>query len=244
MSHEKKRLWIASIDGELSAREAADFHQTISPAERALVELEITFESEVARRLRDGADCPAEMWRRVDGRAREHIRARSGSFTSLRPFRWAAAAAVAAAGFAGALYLGSRAAPVSADVLAAAADVQSLSREARVEGDATRIQLFILASGFEIGLKDIPGPAESGGHAIRLLGAGLVARPDGNAVTVLVSCCGQPVRMILAKKGSSLAGLMAEAEGGEGVLGVRVIGEYVAAAVGRHGSADLLNLFG
>ncbi len=250
MSHERDRLWSAYLDGELSSREAADFHQTVSPEERVRLAQEVCLETALVERLTLQSECPSEVWRRL--RDRIDKRTKRGRFARLigrRRARWAVGIASAAAVLVALLVWqvlreARHEGVVQEDLYEVADDVPALVRSAEVAGDIVRVRSFMAAHGIDVHLKAIPSSGEAGGHEVRLVGARKVHGRDEAGVELFFACCGQPVKVILAALGSDLARELAAAQERGQVRNSRVVGGFLAAAVGRHGTKEVLALLG
>ncbi len=255
MSHERDRLRSAYLDGELSSREAADFHQTVSPEERVRLALETRLETALVERLTLKSECPPEVWQRV--RDRIDNRPKKGRFARLIGWRraWWAVGTASAAAVLVALVVWQvlrktwHEEIVQEDLYEVADDVPVLVRSAEVAGDIVRVRSFMAAHGIDVHLKAIPSPGEAGGHEVRLMGARRVHRyrrghRDEAGVELLFACCGQPVKVILAALGSDLARELAAAQERGQVRNSRVVGGFLAAGVGRHDTKEVLALLG
>ncbi len=250
MSHERDRLWSAYLDGELSSREAADFHQTVSPEERVRLALEMRLETALVERLTLESECPPEVWQRVRDRIDNWTK--KGRFARLIGWRraWWAVATASAAAVLVALMVWHvpretrHEDVVQEDLYEVADDVPALVRSAEVAGDIVIIRKFMAAHGIDVHLKAIPSPGETGGHELRLMGARKVHRRDEAGVELLFACCGQPVKVILAALGSELARELAAAQERGQVRNSRVVKGFLAAAVGRHDTKEVLALLG
>ncbi len=236
MSHERDRLWSAYLDGELSSREAADFHQTVSPEERERLVWEARLETALAERLSAGSECPPEVWRRIGNRTK---RGRFARLIGRRRAWWAAAIASAAALVVLAVWRSPR-----EDILEVADDVGALARSAEVAGDIEKVRGFMVAHGVDVHLKAIPPREETGGHEVRLLGARGVRHRGEAGVELLFACCDRPIKVILSALSSDLAMELGAAQERGQVRSSRVVGGFLAVPVGRHDAKVVLALLG
>ena len=74
----------------------------------------------------------------------------------------------------------------------------------------------------------------AGHHDLRLLGAREQRYENEPVLELLYECCGEPVRLIVAKVGGAAAKQLTAGVAMGQVQASRQVGEYVAAVVGRH----------
>lgn len=234
------RMWMACLDDETDARESRAYAGKLSPDRRDLLAREATLDAKIAERLAEGGECPDDVW----GRTQRLARRRSDPSLGVRPTSWWPAARMLAAAailLAVLVPFAVRLTP-SADPLSAAETTSALAREAHVSGSIPDARAFVADNGYEFALSALPSSGKVNGHRIELLGAGLVEHEAGNGVSLLYSCCGWPVRVVVARRGSGLAGALADANRDGRISGYRVFGDYVAAAIGKHDGSKVLGL--
>lgn len=242
MNTNREQLWQAYIDGELSAQEAAEFEASLSQPARMRLAEDMRFVRAVNERLSEGA-CPDPVWSRTQALVRERA---AGPEPRSHRWYWGAASIAAAAvvAFMASFYAFDFRGTDDASVIHAASSVEALAAASEVDAGHENAMRYLREKGFELTLFDEPELEASMGHhrPIRIVGA-RQERYAGDKVTeVLFSCCGYPVKMLLAKQDSKAAKTLGRAAGeiGTDIQATRIIDGYLAALVSKHSARGLL----
>lgn len=244
MSIERERHWQAYLDGELSASEASEFEESLSAGERERVAAELRFESALADALGQDAACPDLLWKRSVAMLREGRAPRRAR----RRWAWGAgtlAAAVAVAFVVSVLAPVNRA--LSPAVVLAAESIEELAAMSETAAGLDPVQRYLNRHGAKVELSPLDSLAiAEAHHGIVLLGARSQSAAGEPVIEMLLGCCGYPVKVVMAERGSDAAAEIGRsAAGGPGqVQSTRVVGDYVAAVVGDHPAHGLLDIFG
>ncbi|NUM52644.1 MAG: hypothetical protein HUU46_03270 [Candidatus Hydrogenedentes bacterium] len=241
-NHEK--LVTAYLDGELSAAEAAELDQSLTPEQKVNLAGEIKFERAIGERLAGGAKCPDELWQRTMAA----VGAKVSPVAEFRPRRnWkyavTALAAMLALTMAGLLINYNTTQTPSILAMEKGTTVEMLQALAELEGHETDdVNAYFKEHGFDLAMTtaDVQIPGDH--HTPRVL---LGMRPAKNrgedVMELLFNCCGRPLKVVVAKKGGETAREIGDAMA-EGTIQVsRRVGDYVTALVGRHEALGLLD---
>ena len=242
MKFERDRLWSAYLDGELSTRDAADFHQGLTPEQQDRVEQERRLEHGLFEQLSLGGECPADVWDRVSAKADALRRPKA---LQLRGWlRWSGGILAAAAAVLIVFTIDwDRSAGVRG-LMALPADVKALAAQSETAGDLKSVQQLLASAGVGLTLAAAPPPQEAGGHKLRLLGAKVKVVDKAPVVEILYDCCGTPAKAVLARRESTVARGLRKTDPTGRAWAVRDVGDFVAAAVGSHDTKLLLDLLG
>lgn len=253
--HDFDEQWNAYIDGELSAAEAETFEQSLDEAGRERLQQEKAIEDALAERLAESVSCPDDFWAAIQAKvqALDASEANSGNVVAFEPRArrpmWYAASVAAAVlvAFTLATLFQNRPAADNEAVVMAAASIEELVAGSEVEGGRENVERFLRERGIDLALvEEETIPMASIHHDVHIVGA-REERIEGKPVKeVLFACCGYPVKLLTAKRGTpEAAALIAAAERDDNdIQEVREVGGYVTAAVGHHHAPDLLDIFG
>lgn len=237
MNLEVEKLWTAYLDGELSASEAAEFDKSLTSEERKRLSAEMRLETGIASSLTNSAGCPDVVWKRV--RARIQSRQRGLGLRVLRHI-WIPAAAAAVLLFAFFLMRGGYQ-PAQEDFLTVPISVEALLAKAEVPGNPVRVQQFLGEHNIDVLLKSSIELAP--GHHAVLLGA-REDRCDGETIIQLFyECCGEPIKIVIAREQSAMAREMARATGKGSIQASGRAGDFRIAILSEHSAKKLLDLF-
>jgi hypothetical protein len=234
-------LWVAYLDGQMSAAEATAFDSSLSPADRERLAAELRLEAGIAERLAQGPGCPEALWRRLQLDVRNR-RPRRRRWPLAAAATLAAGIAVAAAISLGGLTGGQ---PAQADppVLAINdATLEAFAAHALTPATRADTERYLLDHGIHLALADYRDANPQSRHEVRLLGACKGNCKFGSLFEVLYSCCGQPVKIAVARKDSGGARMIAKARKCGEVQAIEEIGEYVVAVIGKHPAPDLVKV--
>lgn len=251
MSMDEKKAWQAYLDGELSVSEASEFEENLSDGERERLAAEVHFENSLANHLSRDADCPEDVWKRTQAlltkkRALDRGSRRAphrGPHGTYRRWYWGVAtlAAAASLAFVVSLFSPLRHSPSPAVVLAVET-VEQLAASSETERDQDSIQRYLDRHGVDLALRS-PASLATNHKPIELLGARREHAKGEAVMEVLVACCGYPVKILMAQRGSAAAEEIGRAAGANGhVMATRVVGGYLTAVVGLHPAHGLLDL--
>lgn len=242
MLGKKETLWMAYLDGQLSAAESAEFDRSLTPDERVRLVSELRFESSLSESLGVAAPCPDELWNRV----LSDVNRASGM-----PARWmrrtvpvsvvAAAAAVLLVSAWAVHTLGARPAFLSST----ARTVSELTQQAELSSaDMDAVESFMQQYGVQLNLDKLSDEEAAHGHhdSFELLGARHDMFKGEPVVSLLFECCNQPSKVVLAKQGSPAADAIGQGIADGRVQASRPIGAYVAAVVSYHRSDGMLDV--
>lgn len=241
MNRTKEQLWQAYIDGELSTAESAEFEASLTERERNRLAAELQFENALSDRLGRRIECPQDVWHRTRALVKNH----AGDQRPNRvPRRWiwgSVGSLAAAAAIALAVTFGTPLNSIAPDAfVVTAATVEELGRESEIDRpDKGAVEAYLHAHGIQLDLADLESIALARTHSDMIwAGARTVSlrKNNGEATELLIGCCKQPVKILLVRRGSEGAKIIGEALGEPDfqVQAARNIGDYLAAAVGRH----------
>ncbi|MBI5093558.1 MAG: hypothetical protein HZB26_14085 [Candidatus Hydrogenedentes bacterium] len=233
---EREKLWSAYLDGQLSASEAARFDQSLTQQQREQLAAEMRFESSLADVLGKDAACPGELWRRTLARVDTAPRPKS-----LLVRRWLPAAIAMAAALAmivAGLVVPRVASAPSFLALESAPPKDLAVADTNMEAE----QRFLQSHGVNVRLMPFPGGALTGHENTRILGLREARFGKEPVYELYYECCGQPLKIALAKKGSPAAELMnKDTAPRSAIISTRDIGGYRVALVGTHHAQALLD---
>ncbi|HRI87332.1 MAG TPA: hypothetical protein PLJ47_17480 [Candidatus Hydrogenedentes bacterium] len=246
MSEQQEKLWTASIDGELSASEANEFDQSLTPAQKTNLAAEMTVERVVSERLARGGACPDDVWQRTMAAVAERT---TQPAAPRRARAWAyglgalaAMITLTAAGFALRMNI---AKPETPDLLmiAKGTTVEDFVLKGQLHGaTASDVNAFLQQHGIALELTSTNVKVPGDHHTPReFLGVNPVEHHGEKVMELLFNCCDRPVKVVVAKAGSQTALEMGAAMA-EGKLQMsKRVGDYVASIVGRHEVVGLLD---
>ncbi|MFM1919562.1 MAG: hypothetical protein RLZZ303_1196 [Candidatus Hydrogenedentota bacterium] len=239
---EYEKSWMAYLDGQLSAGEAASFDDSLDDAGRARIEGELQLEAALADKLCAGEACPADLWRNTLAQLQQPAPRK------VVPFRRAAALAAAAAILmtvgAGFSYVyGAPEAPGTVDVampemamarLAISEEtVSDFALRAKTPCSPKAIERFLEEHNIQLAVSEKCDSPAAQQHRVRLLGSCMGNCPKGEIVEVLFDFDGTPAKLVLARASSGGAKLIRKEEQKGTVLRTRVVGDYLAGVVFR-----------
>lgn len=248
MKKNREMMRQAYLDGELSVSEASEFEATLDEAERERLAAEVHFENGLAERLAQDAKCPDDVWERTKALvAEQHAPARPAR---LRRWYWGAAALATAASITFFVAMYTPTPPAAPAVVMAAESVDDLAATAECDASREAVQAYLHKHGIELEIGKIENVAKGPmrrHYDIEILGARSEKLPSGKPVVeILFGCCKEPVKVLMAEKGSDAAIEIGEAAGAQNknhVLTTRTVDGYIAAVVGRHQAHGLLDIF-
>ncbi len=226
-------LWQAYLDGEMSACEASEFEATLTPDQRVRIADELTFETACQTRLGEPIACPDALWTSV----KADIRAEAAHNTTVIPFikRRSVWAPVAAAAAAVVILL----AVQTGSSLELMTPPDSVPTTLATGNTLASVNQFLKDSAITLSVSD---PTDNG-HPIQFIGARNTLLSNTHVKELYYNCCGQPVRMVVAKKGSAAAENFGRIENADSVQATRNVGAYTVALLSTHSAANLLNVF-
>lgn len=238
---ERDELWMAYLDGEMSAMEAAAFDATLNDSERAAAEMEIRVETALGARISAPVPCPGDVWAdlkaKVGARAPRHRRWYDGGW------RVAAAALFAVGAWGSMLSINYpklfRARPQTPFVMQADTMLDLVSY-ASVNGDVSSVQQFLDAHHLDLSIHESTRRIFRPGMETRLRGAGIETFDDVDVPVIYFECCRQPVKVVLmhASHGGSCHKKQLD------ICGSKAVGQFEIIAVSRHRHAErVLELF-
>lgn len=244
--NENEALWMAYLDGQMTASEASAFDAGLSPEMQERLAAEMRLEAGLAERLCGDTQCPEALWKRLQ------LEMNNGPARRRRlPFTFAAAAAVCLV--VGAAWSGGvlpRVFPGFSDNIAEAGPVLAIPDEtleayaSHAETAATResIERFLLDNNIHLALNDVHAMHPDSRHDVKLVGACTGKCKEKTLYEVMFTCCGQPVKIAIAKQGTSGAEMIAKSRKCHEVQESVVMGEYVVAVIGKHPAPDLIDI--
>ena len=253
MSFDREKMWQAYLDDELTVGETTEFGATLSSEVRDHLAGEKQFEAGLAEVLSRDADCPDEMWERIQAQARAANAPEN--VVPLRRWYWATGsmAAAASVAFFIAFWVPSIL-PLPDDLsrsamVVSAATVDELAALSETAPSLEAVQQYIESHGIDLILIRAGDLGMSAIHFdIDILGVCEEMIDGRNLVSLLFGCCREPVKVVIAMRGSEETRMLGEAigEASSEVQSTRAVGgdRYLAAVVGGHKAVGLLDLFG
>jgi hypothetical protein len=235
MNTHDDNLWSASLDGELSATEAAAFEQALSEEERTRLASEMKLESGLAEKLAEPVACPENLWRQTQ----QQIKFRSGHTARARRVRWGLVSTLAAASFLMAFMFFNREETPFIEHISAVKALQQLSQ---VPVDRSSVQEFLVSHDVALVLEAPEGKFRGHHPGKTLLGARTLEYEGQPVVQLLYSCCNSPVKVNVAKLGTPAADSLARAREEGTITAGRTIGDYYVASLGGHYGGEVLDL--
>ena len=226
-------LWQAYLDGEMSACEASEFEATLTPEQRVRIADELTFETACQARLSEPIACPDALWNSV----KADIRTEAAHNTAVIPFikRGSVWATVGAAAAAVAILLTVQ----TGNSLELMTPPDSVPTTLATGSTLASVNQFLKDSAITL---SISNPADNG-HPIQFVGARNTLLSNTHVKELYYNCCGKPVRMVVAEKGSAAAENFGRVENADSIQATRNIGAYTVALLSTHSAPDLLNVF-
>ena len=240
----ENELWMAHLDGELTAAESAALEAKLSPEQRQRLAAERRFEAALGDVLTEGEGCPDLLWKRLTQQIEESAGPKRGGSTA--GTRWffplTAAAAVLLVAL-GAWWVQGETMPAAFHMEAANAAELSVEVLPSVGADEKAVQTFLARAGIPVRVQNMEAFNAVSHHPVALLGVGETEVADGPVTELLFTCCGKPTRVILAAADSPAAREMQAAVDQEGsdMLEVRRFDGYVAGLVSKHRTNQVLN---
>jgi hypothetical protein len=238
---QREKMWLAYLDGELSAAEVAEFDQSLSQAEKDRLGAEIRFERGVAEALARGVACPDDVWKRTRVAVE---RRQAGIIEALRAPKWMYALTAVAAALAivmTSIVFRMYTQPPSVLILSEASVLQ-LSEKSDFRGDTVEeVNTYLKEHGFDIVLTSLDTESGVRHHDRDFLGVHTAKNHGEDVVEMLFACCGKPIKVVIARAGSRTAREMGSYLADGKIQASRPVGEYVAAVVGRHKAVGLLD---
>lgn len=231
----RDKLWTAYMDGELSSSEASEFDESLTSEERGRLAAEMRLESALADALRQDVKCPEALWRRTQMQLRNQDRPRKA-----RRFMVRGAVALTALAAAIAIMVvlpGGGEGPLAIH----AATVEEFAAQSAVPPDVAAVQRYLKEHDIHLDLA-LDGRIQAGHHQGHLLGACEGNCPEGTLLEIMFNCCGHPVKLAIAPRGTGGARMIERAAAKHQVQAVAEVGDYVAAVIGKHQAPELIGL--
>lgn len=233
---ERDELWMAYLDGELSAAEAAAFVSNLGASERALTESETRLEAALAARLATGPACPEGTWDQTLALLKGHAAPRPW-WRVERPLRVAAIALIALSAWAAAIAMNYQSlfaatSDTSPSFALNIATIDDMLAHAEVRGGQDEVQAFLDQNRLPVSF-NIPKPADAAikSKVPQLLGAGLERYGAVDVPVVYAACCGKPVKVVFVHTcGHTKFGHCSQ----PGVVNSKRIGDFIAFVVTQH----------
>lgn len=248
MAQHSEHLWQAYIDGQLSAAEASEFEESLTPGERELLAADAGFERRLGEKLSQPLGIPEDIWQRTLAKVEASREAESPA-PARRMGRWAWGIATLATAAMMAFLISGQLAQQNTfgtpSIVLAAADVETLQARAETEATLDALQVFLQERGVDVDVAlDLNNhyAVRTQGHSVRFLGAGAEPFGDEQVVEMYFDCCHEPAKVLIAPRGSAAAAAITKAFGNAGdVQAIRDAGDYLIAVVGLHQAHDLLD---
>jgi len=243
---EREKQWMACLDGQMTAGEAAAFDESLSEDERQRLSAEMRLEQRIGESLREEVRCPDALWAKV--RAEMEQPAASAGHVVLwrRPLYLALAAAasvllVLSAGMytmnlepAGQSYPGPDGRPVLVQSIGEEIQTSAdLAARSLVPAEKALIENFLSEHDIKLAVNQNPESVMRAGGKAKLLGACMGNCPKGSIVEVLIDCDGTPAKLVVARSDGHGARIIEAARHRGEVMQTRSIGEYLAGVVCR-----------
>ncbi len=247
-NNEKEALWMAYLDGQMTASESSAFDSSLTPEDRERLAAEMRLEAGLAERLCQCPACPEALWKRLE------LQMNNGAARRRRTsLTFAAAAAVALVigtawfgGIASGLFPGKYDNTVGAVSGLAIPDEtpEAFAAHAETPAPATReaTEKFLLDNNIHLAINDYHEVNPKSRHDVRLVGACKGNCPERTLYEVLFTCCGQPVKIVIAKKGTGGDKMIGKARKCGEIQDMVGMGEYTVAVVGKHPAPDLIDV--
>lgn len=243
MTHSRnEKLWTPYIDNELSVSEALAFEQSLSPADRRRLEAEKRLEAALGPRLAGSQDCPDAVWEAL--RAKLGSRPPEGRAAPKRVWRGIALLAAAAAIVLGAGQLWSVMSSGGAPGMVPPTTIAELAKLSETPATPEAVQAFLDRNAVPWTVQAFPFYAEGSHHRVELVGAAMMAYDGEPLPTVLMSCCGEPAEVIIARDGTPAAERLRGGQRTGEIQELRASGGYLAGMISRHPSHDVLDALG
>lgn len=235
MKTQTDNLIMGYIDGELSPGEVAEMDTHFTGSERIRMQNEIKFESKLldvlGRKL-----CPDELWQKTLKMVRHQDDSTSGRRTNIisfvsRPVVWLALAASVAI-LLGAFHITDSNSEYFSQVTTVAALNSGISE--------LPVNKLLEKNNIALALAAVPPDSM---HAIEIIG-GHNCEINGEMVTIVnFSCCGEPLRVLVATIGGKASKAMLQQNNFENIQIMDKRGNYQLALIGNHPGQEVLSLF-
>lgn len=231
---ERDELWMAYLDGEMSAAEAAAFDASLSEADRGRAQLEMRLEAALAARLSAPCPCPEATWQATLAQLKAS-KPRSWWHVE-RPWQLAAAAMLAIGAWGATLamnYDGLFVSTPDSPLAMQRVSVDQLAKNVTVKGDVDAVQAFLNENKLGVQLHAVDDKGSKVGHKLSLLGAGMETHGGMSVPVVYFDCCGEPAKVVLMHSCNRDAGSPAY-----DICDAKQVGEFSAIAVSKHHHAS------
>jgi anti-sigma factor RsiW len=259
--HFDDRWWMACLDGQLSAAEAAAFDRTLQQADRERISREIRLEQALGECLGAGPGCPDALWKRTELLLRKQGAAQPRR-RSPRYWPWGFGIAAAITLILGFLFMPSLQPPATYLAMEASS-VAALAQLSSVPGTPDAVNTFLTEHGVPLQVVDFKVARPASRHGVTLLGAREHVVEGEPILELLYDCCGRPAKVVVAPQDSAAANRILEAEndmetqlawyghdhspaagayetGMMGVQETRAIGTYLTGIISVHPTDGLL----
>jgi hypothetical protein len=236
----KEKLWVAYLDGQLSASESVAFEATLSDVERSQAARELLLERAFGEALQEAPPCPDQLWMQVAGQI---AAAQPRPSLAGQPRVLAAAlislAALTLFTFGDSLW---RQRPVE-PILALAAGLPEFEQQSSTSGELDAVVDFMRQRDVQLMLTDVATVPGIGRHPVRLVGASEQGCHGNSVVEIRFECCHKPVKVVLAVAGTKASSILQEGNRSGEVQHLRREGAYLIGVVSKHHAPDLTQLF-
>jgi len=218
---------VAYIDGELTLEQSAEMELSLSDESLQGLQREGALEARLAEHLK-GPGCPVALWGQLKRQMTSEKHAAQFRIRRFPKKRWlwvplAASLAVVA---------GLRFSSDDLSFLERVSTVAALQAEAVLHNPMD----VMAENGFDLTIMTVP----PGGHSIEVLGGYTAKIAHESVAVVCVNCCGKPIRVLVARRGSRAAKALRDCET---LQSVSWRGDLQLAVIAESPTDEALNLF-
>lgn len=253
----EEKLWMASLDGELSASESAAFESSLSEWAAKRLHGEVRLEAAIGNVLQQGENCPEEVWANIVARLESKAEIPAPSRRISTPVAlalMAASVAIMAGGYWSVIRYSDgpwhdggsehtlEIAGERSVMSIEEADVETFATHATTEASLFSVQDFLAKHDIGLHLMDFQERNPNSHHRVKVLGACKGVCPRGTLVEIMYSCCDVPAKLVIAPAHSSGERLMEKALDKGEIKELVTVGDFVVGVISSHDAHELVDL--
>ncbi|MBI2422800.1 MAG: hypothetical protein HYV27_08215 [Candidatus Hydrogenedentes bacterium] len=252
---DKDKIWMASLDGELSASESTAFESGLGERETLRLRAEMKLETALGNALQRGGQCPVETWNRVLARIEGRSATRAPHWAAPRTLTFllvASMALMAGSYWWNAEYLthtppqnrgqAYQFGPGSPIMAIGDSDVSAFAAHAETGATLEEARAFLASHKIQLQLTDFSEANPGSRHRVKLLGACKGVCPSGSLVELMYSCCNTPAKLVIAPRNCSGESLLRKALARGEVQYMTEVGAFLVGVVSHHDAHELVNM--
>ena len=242
---DQDKRWMAYLDGQMSTSESLDFERTLGARDSARLEAEMRLESAISESLSAGPSCPVALWKDISVRMAGPAQVKAGRMAYWISRTTVVLAATAAIVFGAPYYedyLDTPGVRAQSQVAIHETTRDEFSRGLQATTSMAAAEAYLRENNINLRLAGTVEVERGHRHHLEFLGACRGRCPEGTLYELRFWCCGEPVKLLIARRGTDGERVLRRAVRCRDAEELPVSDEYITAIIGGHDSSTLKKL--